>query len=96
MFKSSVQYILIVIVAILAYVYLGEFFVYFGQPVYVNSVFGTVRGRVSKARGGREIYSFTIPYGKPPTVDEGLRFQVVDTCIRSDTLHTFLYIIINP
>lgn len=75
MLKSLVHCTLVAIVAVIAYVYLNEFFVYLGEPVYVNSVYGKLKGRISQVRGGRQIYSFTsIPYAKAPVED--LRFEV--------------------
>lgn len=74
--RSFVHAVLIAALSIIVYNYLGDFFVYFGEPVYLTSVYGKLKGRILKARGGREIYSFTsIPYAKPPLDD--LRFEVL-------------------
>ncbi|ODM99014.1 Esterase-5C [Orchesella cincta] len=76
MLRGLVQYILVAVVALIAYFYLNEFFVYFGEPVYLDTKYGTLKGKIQPIRGGRQVYSFTsIPYGKPPIGD--LRFEVV-------------------
>ncbi|CAL8080996.1 unnamed protein product [Orchesella dallaii] len=67
MLRGLVQYILVAIVALIAYIYLNEFFVYIGEPVYVDTKYGSLKGRSQTIRGGRKVYSFTsIPYAKPP------------------------------
>lgn len=75
MLRDLVYCTLVAFVALIAYNYMNDFFVYIGEPVYVNSVYGKLKGRISQIRGGRKIYSFTsIPYAKPPIGD--LRFEV--------------------
>ncbi len=75
MLRDLVYCTLMAIVAFIAYNYMSDFFVYVGEPVYVNSVYGKLKGRISQVRGGRKISSFTsIPYALPPVGD--LRFLV--------------------
>lgn len=75
MLRNLVHYSLIVLVAFTAYIYLNDFIVYLGEPIYLDTVYGKVKGSVRNIRGGRKIYAFTsIPYAKPPV--ENLRFEV--------------------
>lgn len=75
MLRNLVYCTLVAFVAFIAYNYMNDLFVYVGEPVYVNSVYGKLKGRIFQARGGRLGYSFTnIPFAKAPLKE--LRFEV--------------------